>query len=235
MLLAKESAILPMIDAGEEHLIYGLLPSRVAVPVVPRARHVYKRVIDVTLGIVLIVMTAPILFAAALAIVLVSRGSPIFSQPRVGKDGRIFRMYKLRTMVPGAHTMHEQMRRLNDVSGPVLKIKSDPRLISIGAFLRRYSIDELPNLWNVVLGDMSLVGPRPPLPSEVAHYGVRAFRRLTVKPGVTCLWQISGRSDVSFDQWIELDNNYIDNWSLGLDVRILAATVAAVLRARGAY
>lgn len=235
MLLAKESAVLRMVDAGEEHLIYGLLPARVAVPAVPRGWHLYKRVMDVAMGTVLFVLTAPIVVAAALAIVLVSRGSPIFSQPRVGKDGCIFRMYKLRTMVPGAEALHERVRSLNDVSGPVLKIKSDPRLIAIGPFLRRYSIDELPNLWNVILGDMSLVGPRPPLPSEVANYDVRAFRRLTVKPGVTCLWQVSGRSDVSFDEWIELDNRYIDNWSPVLDLRILAATVPAVLSARGAY
>lgn len=224
-----------MVDAGEEHVIYGLLPSRVAVPAVPRAWHVCKRLVDVTFGIVLIVLTAPVVLIASVAIVLVSAGSPIFSQPRVGKDGRIFRLYKLRTMVPGAHRLHDEMRHLNEVSGPVLKIKSDPRLIPIGAFLRRYSIDELPNLWNVVLGDMSLVGPRPPLPAEVLNYDVRAFRRLTVKPGITCLWQVSGRSDVSFDEWIELDNRYIDSWSLGLDVRILAATVPAVFRARGAY
>jgi lipopolysaccharide/colanic/teichoic acid biosynthesis glycosyltransferase len=233
MLLSKESAL--MVDAGDGHLIYGLLPSRVAVPAVPRSWHVCKRFIDVTIGIVLIILTAPIVLIASLAIVLVSFGSPIFSQPRVGKDGRIFRLYKLRTMVPGAHRLHDEMRCLNDVSGPVLKIKCDPRLISIGAFLRRYSIDELPNLWNVILGDMSLVGPRPPLPPEVLNYDVRAFRRLTVKPGITCLWQVSGRSDVSFDEWIELDNRYIDNWSLGLDVRILFATVPAVFRARGAY
>lgn len=235
MLLAKESAILRMIDAGEGHLIYGLLPARVAVPAVPRGWHVYKRFMDVALGTVLFVLTAPIVVVAALAIAIVSRGSPIFSQPRVGKDGRIFRMYKLRTMVPGAEALHEHVRSLNDVSGPVLKIKRDPRLIAVGPFLRRYSIDELPNLWNVILGEMSLVGPRPPLPSEVANYDVRAFRRLTVKPGVTCLWQVSGRSDVSFDQWIELDNRYIDNWSPVLDLRILAATIPAVLCARGAY
>ena len=127
------------------------------------------------------------------------------------------------------------MRTLNSVNGPVLKIKNDPRVIPIGPFLRRYSIDELPNLWNVLLGEMSLVGPRPPLPSEVANYDVRAFRRLTLKPGVTCLWQISGRSDLSFDQWIDLDNRYIDTWSPFLDLQIIAATVPAVLKARGAY
>jgi lipopolysaccharide/colanic/teichoic acid biosynthesis glycosyltransferase len=235
MLLAQEYPTLPMVDAVEEHLIYGLLPSRVAIRSIPLGWRISKRVADVVLGSILIVATAPILLVAALAIIAVSRGSPIFSQARVGKDGRIFRMYKLRTMIRGAHAMHERMRPLNGVSGPVLKIRNDPRLIPVGSFLRRYSIDELPNLWNVLLGEMSLVGPRPPLPSEVVHYDVRAFRRLTVKPGITCLWQISGRSDVPFEQWIELDNCYIDTWSPGLDLRILVATVPAVFSARGAY
>jgi lipopolysaccharide/colanic/teichoic acid biosynthesis glycosyltransferase len=236
MLLSEEPyPALPMIDAGQEHLIYGLLPARVAIPAVPAIWHFYKRVNDLVLGLLLIVITAPVVAVAALAILAVSPGWPIFAQARVGKDGRIFRMYKLRTMVNGAHLLHEKMRELNNVSGPVLKIKKDPRLISIGPFLRRYSIDELPNLWNVLMGDMSLVGPRPPLPKEVAAYDTRAFRRLTVKPGVTCIWQISGRSDISFDRWIELDNQYIDSWSPILDFRILAATVPAVFRAKGAY
>ncbi len=235
MLLVQESTALRMVDAGEEHLIYGLLPSRVAIPPVPLAWHVYKRWSDVALSLLLLIVTAPIILAALLAIVFVSRGSPIFSQARVGKDGRIFRMYKLRTMVCGAHLLHDKMCALNGTNGPVLKIKKDPRVIPIGAFLRRYSIDELPNLWNVFRGDMSLVGPRPPLPSEVARYDVRAFRRLTVKPGITCLWQISGRSDLSFDDWVDLDNRYINNRSPSLDLRILIATIPAVLKARGAY
>ncbi len=235
MLVVEGSSALRMIDAGEGHLIYGLLPSRVAIPSVPRAWHVYKRITDVSIALVLLILAAPAMIAAAIAIVLVSKGSPIFSQARVGKDGRIFKMYKLRTMVNGAHLLHDKMRTLNSVNGPVLKIKNDPRVIPIGSFLRRYSLDELPNLWNVLLGEMSLVGPRPPLPSEVANYDVRAFRRLTLKPGVTCLWQISGRSDLSFDQWIDLDNRYIDTWSPFLDLQIIAATVPAVLKARGAY
>jgi lipopolysaccharide/colanic/teichoic acid biosynthesis glycosyltransferase len=224
-----------MVNAGEEHLIYAMLPARVAIPAVPALWHVYKRLTDFFLGWMLVALTLPVILLAALAIVLVSRGSPFFAQARVGKDGRIFKMYKLRTMVIGAHLLHDKMRSQNGVTGPVLKIKRDPRLHPLGAFLRRYSIDELPNLWNVVLGDMSLVGPRPPLPKEVADYDVYAFRRLTVKPGLTCLWQVSGRSDIPFDKWIELDNRYIDTWSPLLDLRIIAATVPAVLSARGAY
>lgn len=233
--LVEESSALRMIDAAEEHLLYGLLPPRVVIPSVPPAWHVYKRLTDVSLALLLLIVTAPIIVAAAIAIVFVSQGSPVFSQARVGKDGRVFKMYKLRTMVLGAHLQHDKMRALNNVNGPVLKIKKDPRVIPIGLFLRRYSIDELPNLWNVLLGDMSLVGPRPPLPSEVVRYDLRALRRLAVRPGVTCLWQISGRSDLSFDTWIDLDNRYIDNWSPFLDLRIIVATVPAVLKARGAY
>jgi lipopolysaccharide/colanic/teichoic acid biosynthesis glycosyltransferase len=235
MIVAEPCRATPMVDAGEEHLIYALLPARVAVPAVPAAWHVCKRLMDVLFSIVLLILTAPVVAAAAIAIVFVSKGSPFFAQPRVGKDGHIFRMYKLRTMVNGAHLLHDDMRNRNGVTGPVLKIKKDPRLHPIGAFLRRYSIDELPNLWSVLIGDMSLVGPRPPLPKEVADYDIRAFRRLTVKPGVTCLWQISGRSDIPFDRWIELDNRYIDGWSPLLDLRIIAATIPAVLSGRGAY
>ncbi len=235
MLIADDSPVIPMVDAGQRHLIYGLLPSRVAVPMAPSWWYGCKRAADVALGMMLIIATAPLVIAAAITIMAVSRGSPIFSQSRVGKDGHIFKMYKLRTMVRGAHLLHDKLRILNEVSGPVFKIKADPRLISIGPFLRRYSVDELPNLWNVLLGDMSLVGPRPPLPSEVANYDMRAFRRLTVKPGVTCLWQVSGRSDLPFDEWIHLDNRYIDTWSPMLDLRIIARTVPVVLRGRGAY
>jgi lipopolysaccharide/colanic/teichoic acid biosynthesis glycosyltransferase len=235
MLLVQESSALRVIDAGEEHLIYGLLPWRVAIRSVPTAWHVYKRLTDVIFALLLLIVTAPLILAAVLAIVFVSQGSPIFSQARVGKDGRIFKLYKLRTMVPGAHLQHGKMCARNSMNGPVLKIKNDPRVIPMGSFLRRYSIDELPNLWNVLLGDMSLVGPRPPLPCEVARYDDRAFRRLTVKPGVTCLWQISGRSDLSFDDWVDLDNRYINSWSPFLDLRIMIATVPAVLKARGAY
>ena len=224
-----------MVNAGEEHLIYALLPARVAIPAVPPVWHVYKRITDFFLGWLLVIVTLPVILLAALAIVCVSPGSPFFTQARVGKDGRIFRIYKLRTMINGAHLMHDTMRGRNEVSGPVLKIRRDPRLHPLGRLLRRYSVDELPNLWNVVLGDMSLVGPRPPLPKEVTDYDVHAFRRLTVKPGLTCLWQISGRSDIPFDRWIELDNRYIDTWSPLLDLRIIAATLPAVLSARGAY
>ena len=144
-------------------------------------------------------------------------------------------MYKLRTMVEGAHEMRGEILHLNELDGPVFKIKNDPRLHPLGAFLRRTSVDELPNLINVMRGEMSLVGPRPPLPAEVEHYSSYAMRRLTVTPGITGLWQINGRCSVSFDDWMRLDNEYIDTWSPLGDLAILLRTVPAVIRKDGAH
>jgi lipopolysaccharide/colanic/teichoic acid biosynthesis glycosyltransferase len=202
---------------------------------VPRAWHATKRAVDLTLGTLALLLTAPVVAAAALAIVAVSPGRPFFRQQRVGKDGRAFKLYKLRTMVPGAHLQHSEMHHLNEVAGPVLKIRNDPRLHPLGKFLRRTSIDELPNLINVLRGEMALVGPRPPLPSEVEHYDETALRRLSVKPGITCLWQISGRSNVEFDEWMRLDNLYIDKWSPLGDLAIILKTIPAVVRGEGAH
>jgi lipopolysaccharide/colanic/teichoic acid biosynthesis glycosyltransferase len=144
-------------------------------------------------------------------------------------------MFKLRTMVTGAHAMRQSVMHLNEVDGPVFKIRNDPRLHPLGRFLRRASIDELPNLVNVVRGEMSLVGPRPALPSEVEHYDAAALRRLSVPQGVTCLWQINGRSEVSFEHWMELDNRYVDTWTPLGDLLIILRTVPAVLRKDGAH
>jgi lipopolysaccharide/colanic/teichoic acid biosynthesis glycosyltransferase len=201
---------------------------------VPRSWYVVKRVMDVVFAGTAIVLLSPIVLLAAVGIVLVSPGSPFFEQERVGERGLPFKLYKLRTMVDGAHLWHDEMHKLNEVDGPVLKIRNDPRLHALGKFLRRTSIDELPNLLNVLRGEMSLVGPRPPLPSEVEHYDEFALRRLSVKPGITCLWQIGGRSKVSFDRWMMLDNRYIDTWSPLGDLAILARTIPAVLRGEGA-
>ncbi|HZZ64741.1 MAG TPA: sugar transferase [Candidatus Baltobacteraceae bacterium] len=202
---------------------------------VPASWLLTKRVLDVSLGTLILIVTFPFIFAAALAIVLVDRGSPFYAQERVGLNGRRFRMYKLRTMVKGAHDMRRHLLHLNEADGPVFKIKNDPRLHPLGAFLRRTSIDELPNLFNVLRGEMSLVGPRPPLPSEVIHYTPYALRRLTVLPGITCLWQINGRCSVSFDEWMELDNRYIDTWTPWTDLAILLRTIPAVIRKDGAH
>ncbi len=202
---------------------------------VPRYWHTCKRATDLLLGSLLAIVTAPIAGAAALAIAAADKGSPLYAQERVGLDGRRFKMFKLRTMVCGAHEMRDEVQHLNEADGPVFKIRNDPRLHRFGGFLRRTSIDELPNLWNVVRGEMSLVGPRPPLPAEVDHYDEHAIRRLTVMPGITCLWQINGRSEVSFDEWMQLDNHYIDTWSPIGDLAILLKTIPAVLRKDGAH
>jgi lipopolysaccharide/colanic/teichoic acid biosynthesis glycosyltransferase len=190
---------------------------------------------DVTISTAALLLSAPVLAAAALAIAAVSPGSPVFAQERVGKGGRRFKMYKLRTMHAGAHLMHHRMHAYNEVSGPVLKIKDDPRLHALGSFLRRTSIDELPNLINVLRGEMSLVGPRPPLPSEVEHYDDFAMRRLTVKPGITCTWQIGGRSNISFEEWMQLDNAYVDSWTPYGDFVILLRAIPAVSSGDGAH
>lgn len=202
---------------------------------VPQSWPSLKRAMDVVLGIGLLIVTAPIVALAALAIAAVTGGTPFYAQQRVGMHGRRFKMYKLRTMVNGADALRSSVMHLNEVDGPVFKIRNDPRLHPLGRFLRRTSIDELPNLLNVVIGDISLVGPRPALPSEVAHYDAIALRRLSVPQGVTCLWQINGRSHVSFDHWMELDNRYVDTWTPLGDLLIIAKTVPAVLRKDGAH
>ncbi len=203
--------------------------------VVPRSWQVSKRVIDVVVSVVVLTLTAPIVFVAMIGIFVVSGGSPIFTQQRVGRNGRLFRMYKLRTMVRGAHLLHADMRPYSEVDGPVFKMRDDPRLHALGAFLRRTSIDEIPNFINVLRGEMAAVGPRPPLPSEVADYDDFARQRLEVKPGVTCLWQISGRSEISFDEWMALDNAYIDTWTPLMDLVVIAKTIPAVFRGTGAH
>lgn len=202
---------------------------------VPASWHALKRGTDVALGVLLLIVTAPVVGLAALAIACVTGGTPFFTQERVGMHGRKFKMFKLRTMVNGAHAMRQSVMHLNEVDGPVFKIRNDPRLHPLGRFLRRTSIDELPNLINVVRGEMSLVGPRPALPSEVEHYDVFARRRLSVPQGVTCLWQINGRSGVSFEHWMELDNRYVDEWTPLGDLLIVAKTIPAVIRRNGAH
>jgi lipopolysaccharide/colanic/teichoic acid biosynthesis glycosyltransferase len=202
---------------------------------VPRSWHLAKRVMDVTIASTALVVFAPLIGLAALGIACVSEGSPFFMQERVGRDGARFKLFKLRTMFDGAHLQHDEMRALSEVDGPVLKIRNDPRLHPLGKLLRRTSVDELPNLINVLRGEMSIVGPRPPLPIEVARYDDYARRRLSVKPGITCLWQISGRSNLGFDEWMRLDNAYIDSWTPLEDLAIIAKTVPAVLRGEGAH
>jgi len=202
---------------------------------VPATWWAAKRALDVVLSLLFASVALPIVIVAALAIVAVTGGSPFFAQERVGQNGRRFRMFKLRTMVENAHEMREHVMHLNEASGPVFKIKNDPRMHALGPVLRRTSIDELPNLLNVLRGEMSLVGPRPALPCEVEHYDEFARRRLSVPQGVTCLWQINGRSDVSFEHWMELDNRYVDSWTPLGDVVVIARTIPTVLRRDGAH
>jgi len=213
-------------------------PSAVGAPAARRTPAWYgpaKRAIDITVAGAGLVVTLPITLAAMAGIVLVTGEGPLYRQERVGLNGRTFKMYKLRSMVTDAHERRHEVRHLNEADGPVFKLRRDPRLHPLGALLRRTSIDELPNFVNVLLGDMAIVGPRPPLPEEVAHYDERAKRRLTVKPGVTCLWQVSGRCELSFEQWMALDNAYIDSWTPLGDFGIIAQTIPAVIRGVGAH
>jgi exopolysaccharide biosynthesis polyprenyl glycosylphosphotransferase len=185
-----------------------------------------------TLG--LAVLGPLVMLPIAVVIKLSSPGPVLFSQRRSGLRGRQFTMYKFRSMVGNAETLRGPLEPLNEVSGPVFKMKNDPRVTRFGRFLRRASLDELPQLWSILKGEMSLVGPRPPIPSEVDRYDAWHRRRLSMKPGLTCLWQVSGRSNVPFDEWMRLDLQYIDNWSLWLDLKILLRTIPAVLNGAGA-
>jgi exopolysaccharide biosynthesis polyprenyl glycosylphosphotransferase len=193
-----------------------------------------KRLLDLIGSIVGILLLSPIMLATAIAIKATDRGPIIFSQVRSGRNGRKFRMHKFRSMVVDAEKLKKELEKLNEMDGPVFKIKHDPRITRVGRFIRKTSIDELPQLFNVLFGDMSLVGPRPPLPSEVAQYQPWQRRRLSVKPGITGPWQVSGRNEISFEEWMRMDLDYIDNWSLWLDLRIIFMTVPVVLIHKGA-
>jgi len=214
---------------------FGALPALNFAPVHHnRLALVAKRLLDLVGAAVLLVVTAPILGIAMLAVRLTSRGPALFRQLRCGLNGRTFEMLKLRTMYSDAETRREDLEHLNEMDGPVFKIRNDPRVTPVGRLFRRFSIDELPQLWNVLLGEMSLVGPRPSLPSEVVEYQTFERRRLSMRPGLTCIWQVSGRNEVDFEDWVRLDLEYIDTWSLGQDWRIILQTLPAVLRGEGA-
>jgi exopolysaccharide biosynthesis polyprenyl glycosylphosphotransferase len=194
-----------------------------------------KRALDVAVSLLVLALAGPAIGIAALSIRITSPGSVLFKQKRIGLNGRMFTLYKFRTMIEDAHARREEVAHLNEMNGPAFKAKADPRVTPVGRFLRRFSLDEIPQLWNVLKGDMSLVGPRPPIPEEVASYHRWHRRRLSMKPGLTCLWQISGRNDIQdFDSWMKLDLQYIDNWSPSLDFKILLRTIPAVLSGKGA-
>ena len=194
-----------------------------------------KRLVDICASVILLLVASPVFLIVAALMKLTSRGPVFFTQERLGINKRLFNVYKFRTMVLGAEEMLRDLEHLNEVEGAAFKIKNDPRITRVGRILRKTSIDELPQLLNVLKGDMSLVGPRPLPVRDYNGFGEDWHRRrFSVKPGVTCLWQINGRSNVSFDHWMELDMEYIDNWSLVLDLKILAQTIPAVIRGSGA-
>jgi exopolysaccharide biosynthesis polyprenyl glycosylphosphotransferase len=200
----------------------------------PHARR-FKRAVDLLSAGAGLVALAPFLGLVALTITLTSPGPVFFRQQRVGRHGRPFGMLKFRSMVVDAEARRAALEAHNEHrEGPVFKMTHDPRITRVGRFIRKYSIDELPQLWNVLRGEMSLVGPRPPIPAEVAKYDAWQRRRLSVVPGLTGLWQVSGRNQISFDQWMRLDLQYIDNWSLRLDLALLGRTIPVVLTGRGA-
>jgi exopolysaccharide biosynthesis polyprenyl glycosylphosphotransferase len=194
-----------------------------------------KRAFDVVSSAAALLLLSPLLIGTAIAVKLDSPGPIFFRQTRVGKNGRHFKMLKFRSMHVDAEARLESLKALNEATGPVFKMKTDPRVTRVGRFIRRTSLDELPQFLNVLSGEMSIVGPRPPVPNEVRQYQRWQRRRLSVKPGITCTWQVSGRSNISFDQWMKLDLEYIDTWSLWGDIRICFRTIPAVLTSRGAH
>jgi len=194
-----------------------------------------KRMMDIVVSFLAIILLSPIFLILGIAIKLTSKGPIIYNSKRCGKKGGVFNFYKFRSMVRGADKMLDSLRDRNETGGPIFKIRKDPRVTKVGRFMRRYSLDEFPQLLNVLNGDMSLVGPRPPIPDEVERYRDRELKRLEIRPGITGLWQVSGRSDLSYVDMIRLDFQYIENWSIWLDLKILLKTIPAILSRKGAY
>lgn len=194
-----------------------------------------KRIFDLIVGIGVLILLLPIFPIIAIMIKMDSPGPVFFKQKRVGKDGKIFDFYKFRSMRREAESEKERLRQLNEYDGPTFKIKADPRITNVGQFLRRSSFDEIPQIFNVIKGDMSIVGPRPQIPSEVAQYQPWHRRRLEVIPGITCYWQISGRNQIGFDEWMRLDLEYLRTRSMRTDMTILMKTIPAVIARKGAY
>jgi len=215
--------------------VEGLPMVHVDLPQYSGFNHTVKRGIDLVIAGTALLMLAPLLVVIAVVVRIDSRGPALFRQERVGVQGAKFIMLKFRSMIVDAEQRRAELSSGNQGSGPLFKLKDDPRVTGVGAFLRRYSLDELPQLWNVLVGDMSLVGPRPPLPGEVAQYEERVNRRLLTKPGITGLWQVSGRSDLSWEDSVKIDLYYVENWSVTSDFLILLRTVRAVFRRNGAY
>jgi exopolysaccharide biosynthesis polyprenyl glycosylphosphotransferase len=195
----------------------------------------FKRIMDLGISSLLLILLFPCFLLIAFLIKISSSGNALFSQTRIGMHGKPFQLYKFRSMIQDAESLKNSLIHHNIREFPAFKCRKDPRITWIGKIIRRFSIDELPQLWNVIKGDMSLVGPRPPLPEEVEHYSKEQHMRLTVPPGITCIWQIRGRADVSFAEQLEMDLYYIKHFSPMLDVKILLKTIPAVIKGKGAY
>ena len=226
------------LDNTHEPGVQTMAPRTSRSALAPRSKLlVCKRVLDVVVSTGLFITLLPLMVLIALAIKFTSRGRIIYSQQRVGLNGREFRFYKFRSMVQNAEILRDRLNVHNQhgSNGVTFKLKNDPRITSVGRVLRRTSLDELPQLWNVLVGDMSLVGPRPALPSEVARYTEFERRRLGVKPGITCFWQVAGRANIPFREQVRLDLQYIEQCSLWLDVKLLVRTITAVFSGNGAY
>lgn len=188
-----------------------------------------KRSMDIVASLLGLILLSPIFLIIAIVIKLEDpKGSIFFSQMRSGKNNKLFPMYKFRSMVSNAEELLEELKDLNEMDGPAFKIKDDPRITKVGKFIRKTSIDELPQLFNVLKGDMSLVGPRPPIPHEVAEYNNYQMQRLLVKPGLTCIWQVSGRNSIGFDEWVEMDLDYIKNRNLFMDIKLIFKTIGVL-------
>jgi exopolysaccharide biosynthesis polyprenyl glycosylphosphotransferase len=215
--------------------VAGLPLIHVTTPTLEGGQRVAKRLFDLTVSGILVVITLPLMALISLMVILDSPGPILFRQKRVGMGGAEFEMFKFRSMVPDAEQRLADLAELNDGHGVLFKMKQDPRVTRIGSVLRKYSLDELPQLFNILAGSMSLVGPRPPLPVEVAGYEQDVLRRLLVKPGLTGLWQVSGRSNLSWQDSVRLDLYYVENWSLAGDVVIILRTARAVFLSTGAY
>ncbi|WP_294368387.1 sugar transferase [uncultured Clostridium sp.] len=194
-----------------------------------------KRTIDIIGAGLGLILLSPIIAVVACAVKVTSKGPVFFSQKRVGKNGELFEMYKFRSMVVNAEELKENLEEQNEMSGPMFKIKDDPRVTKVGKFIRKTSIDELPQLWNVLKGDMSLVGPRPSLPKEVEQFDNWMFKRLSVRPGLTCYWQVSGRNNIDFEDWMKLDIKYVEQRNLWIDIKLIFKTVFVLFGDKNAH
>lgn len=196
---------------------------------------ILKRIIDIIGSIIGIVLVSPVLLVTAVLIKLESKGRIFFSQTRVGLHGKEFKIYKFRSMVDGAEALRKSIEHKNEMSGPMFKVRGDPRITKIGRFIRKTSIDELPQLINVLKGEMSLVGPRPSIPSEVEKFEAWMLKRLEVKPGLTCYWQVSGRNNICFEDWMKLDIDYVNNRNMQLDIKLIFKTIILLFGDKNAY